>query len=257
MMIYNNDISTSLVSESLSSTSNKKPCQVTYTGGGSDTQREAAYRKSMLEVMKELENIYFKRVVSSKQERMEYWLQVQRNIAANRRANLFGSLGSAFQVIAGGASILGSSFGNIISTGLGYLRSGFGGLFSRGMADQMNFYWHTDRQNIRHIDRLKFSRIISDDGNSWVNLDIAPHICLAYRPQMQRYVPCTDQEASLAVKPIEASQIARESCVPSDSTGDCMQDRLESAPRDPDTGNVTLPDWRIPTRVLDDLTDEM
>ncbi|RYZ88470.1 MAG: hypothetical protein EOP04_09340 [Proteobacteria bacterium] len=242
LVIYNNDITTSMVSESINQTN--EPCSVTTTGGGGDAVREAAIRKSVDTIRERLEGIYLDRVNTSYQDRMKYWESVQNDIAANRRPHLFGALGSIVSSVASSAgSLLGGSFGGLISTAAGYLQSGFGGLFTRGISQATNFYWHTNKQNIKHIDQVNFESVIVEDGNSWVQVELAPQICLAYNPSTKLYNGCSEDESKQAKTLQEARETVEKSpeCRRADSPSDCGSAREETAPRDPSTGNVTVP----------------
>jgi hypothetical protein len=216
LVIYNNDIYTSMVAKSVSETN--KPCRV-HVSGGDGSQEQFAYTQAIIALQDRFTNLYFNRVNLAKSEKMAYWNKVQEDIAANRHrgsndgwSGLFGAARSLGWV----GTILGAA------------------------ANASQFYWHTNVQNIEHLDQVKFEQELVIDTNKTISVDLGTaDLCLAWNPKLSRYLACTETEAQQGQSVSEAFQEARTSlvCSPENTTAECANRRNTQMPTGP-SGNL-------------------
>lgn len=222
LIIYNNDVTMNFVSESDSSVDT--PCKVSFEGGGAPgaEEREAAIRKAYQAVQAQLGETFLYRSNLAMSDRREYWQHVSDDVQANRHT---------------GANDGWSS------TILGFASAGWiGGLI--GIASQAsNFYWHTNIQHVRHLDKLAWKQELVDDGNTPIAVDLPMNVCVAYNPSIKAYQACSDAELSFARPTSEAAETAAASpeCAAAASSADCGASRTEAAPRN-GNGNIAAPE---------------
>lgn len=217
LIIYNNDISQSFVATDVARVD--EPCTLTMTGGGGNEAREAAYRKALETVQERILDIYFTRFNIAKDEKDAYLNSVIADIQSNRHR--------------------GANKG-WFSVATSYLTTGWTGVFVQGFSKSSNFYWHTNRQNMKVLSNLKWEQTIVDDSNSKIETDIPMQICVAYNPQRKAYVACDLWESENATSIADAIEKISQSpeCSGDVDTETCGRNREESAPVNPATGNL-------------------
>ncbi|MFY0577764.1 hypothetical protein ACN28S_28690 [Cystobacter fuscus] len=174
-------------------------------------------------------NLYFERVSLSYNEKLTYWDKVQQDIAAHRHQGANDGWSSLF----GSARTLGY-IGTIV------------GAFSNAA----RFYWHTNTQNIQHLNTVKFEQEIVIDQNKQINVELGTaDMCLAWNPGLKRYLACTAPESATSQPVEDAYSEARDSylCDENDTTPECAEHRNQDAPVD-DQGNIESEDPPPPPR---------
>ncbi|NRA63562.1 MAG: hypothetical protein HRU19_03720 [Pseudobacteriovorax sp.] len=222
LIIYNNDITQNIVSDSYGTTGDEdSPCTLTYEGGGDPSQavREAAIRKSLDLVYDRLVNLGIQRSNLAKQQRDAYQARVEADIAANRHTG----------ANRGWASAIG-----------GYLSGGWVGLGVGLFSQASNFYWHTDRRNVTVNDRVQFNLKIVEDGNKLETMDLPLQLCVAWQPDYQAYVACTVDQIPRANNMDGAGNAARDSeeCEDAETTEECKEAREDEAETNDDNGTI-------------------
>lgn len=229
MIIYNNDIYSTMVAKSIAETD--KPCKIE-TSGGTGSDQEMAYTAALRRLQDRFENLFFERVSLSKQEKETYWNKVQQDIAANRSK--------------GANSGWAATFANA-------RRLGWIGTIIGAFSNASRFYWHTNVQNITSLDKVKFEEEIVVDQNQSMTLALGTaDMCLAWNTKLKRYLACSKDEALVAQSVSDAASEAAASCGPNDTTPECSKDREVNAPQDAN-GNVTT--TNPPTTIPETLPD--
>ena len=228
LIIYNNDITQNIVSDSFGTTGDAdSPCTLSYEGGGDPGQaaREAAIRQSLDRIYDRLVSLGVERSNLAKQQRDAYQARVEADIAANRHT--------------------GSNDGWASAIG-GYLTGGWTGLAVGAFSQASNFYWHTDKRNVSVNDRVVFGLQIVEDGNKLETIDLPLQLCVAWQPSYQAYVACTDEQKARANNMSGAGSDARESaaCADTETIEECKESREEEAPINDENGTIddSLPD---------------
>ncbi|EPX57288.1 hypothetical protein D187_007042 [Cystobacter fuscus DSM 2262] len=216
LIIFNDDIYTSMVAKSVSETN--KPCRV-HVEGGDGSAAQLVYAQALVALQERFTNLYFERVSLSYNEKLTYWDKVQQDIAAHRHQGANDGWSSLF----GSARTLGY-IGTIV------------GAFSNAA----RFYWHTNTQNIQHLNTVKFEQEIVIDQNKQINVELGTaDMCLAWNPGLKRYLACTASEWTTSQPVEDAYSEARDSylCDENDTTPECAEHRNQDAPLD-DQGNI-------------------
>jgi hypothetical protein len=220
LIIYNNDVTTDMVAEDISTTAT--PCRVTVDGGGGSEEREAAIRASIEKVKERLASLFFSRTHLAKNEKDSYFNGVMTDIQNNRHS---------------GAN---DGWTGVATS---YLGGGWAGVFVSGVSQASNFYWHTNIQKVRSLSQVKWEEEILENGNSRVEQEIPTNICLAYNPSKAGYVACSETEKIEATSVTKAAEAASKSpvCMTAEDSVECGLKRASEGPTNPSTGNL-LPD---------------
>ncbi len=222
LIVYNNDITTNMLAEDISSNGDK-PCTLAFEGGGGNATREDAYRKSLEVLQSKIADLFVTRSNMAHDEKVAYFNAVMADIQANRH---------------NGAN---DGWSNVATS---YLTGGWGGVFV-GIASQASrFYWHTNKQNVTSTSAFSWSQKIVEDGNSKVNLPLAPRICVGYSPAAKGYVACSEAEEATATNVTDASNKAVNSpeCAGTSTTAECGQAIEDGRPVNPGSGIVLPPE---------------
>jgi hypothetical protein len=225
MVIYDNDVYNRMVAKDFTETG--KPCSLKIKGGGhkSHAKVEAAHRKALEEMVKKLGDIFINRTELARKQKEAYFNRVMEDVQRNRRQ--------------GGDNGWGGVFGVFAHHGwVGGLIAGFG--------QASNIHWHTHVEDVKMLSTLKWEQEIIEDGNSYVEVQFPARLCVAFNPQRDMYIACSDEEMRDAVSLEEAYQIATNSdeCSGANEQNNpvaCGERRREQAPRNPHTGNIGLP----------------
>jgi hypothetical protein len=220
LVIYNDDIYSTMVAKSVGETN--KPCQL-YVKGGTGNEREFAYTTALHTLQERFQDLYFERVSLSKQEKDKYWTGVQEDIAAHRHTG----------ANEGWSGLFG------IARGLGFV-----GTIIGGFGNASRFYWHTNKQNIQSLDRVKFEEEIIIDQNQTYTMDLGTaDMCLAWNPNLSRYLACTPEESRTGQSVHDAYDEATESdsCDEGMTAIECGEQRNENAETN-ENGNIAAED---------------
>ncbi len=219
LVIYNNDITTSMVAKDVSST--KKPCSVTFDGGGAPSSaiREAAYRESLLRVQDKLTDLYLTRTNLAQAEKTAYFNGITQDIQNNRHTGANNGWSESIQ---------------------SYVMGGWTGLAVSTFSQASNFYWHTNIQQVKNLSNLKWEEEITDNSNSNLQISLPMQICLAYNPAKKAYVSCAKDELLNSDNVTRASEKAKASveCQATTTSAECGNARAQSAAVNPVTGNI-------------------
>lgn len=225
MIIYDNDVYNRMVAKDVAETG--KPCSLKFEGGGHQSRAkvEAAHRKALEEMQKKLADIFINRTELARKQKEAYFNGVMQDVQRNRRQ--------------GGDNGWGGVFGVFVSHGW------FGGLIA-GFGQASNIHWHTHVEDIKMLSKLKWEQEIIEDGNSYVEVELPGRLCVAFNPQRDMYIACSDEEMRNAVSSEEAYGIATNSdeCSGANEQNNpvaCGERRREQAPINPQTGNIGLP----------------
>jgi hypothetical protein len=231
LIVYNNDITTSMVAKDISETN--KPCKLSVEGG-TGAEHEYAYYQALIALQKRFEDLFFERSSMAQKEKMAYWQKVQDDISANRHKGANQGWSSLF----------------IAATRLGFV-----GTLLGGFANASQFYWHTNAQNIHNLSTVKFQEELVFDQNQTIKYPLATlDMCLAWNPRLKRYVACTADEERSAQTVENAYGEARQSCDQSSTTIECRDNRNTTSPVN-ENGNIPSQTPTPPDPVL--LPDEI
>jgi hypothetical protein len=226
MMIYDNDVYNRMVAKDFAETG--KPCRLKIEGGGhkSRAKVEAAHRKALQEMLNKLSDIFINRTELARKQKEAYFNRVMEDVQRNRRQGGDNGWGGVFGVFA---------------------RHGWVGGLIAGFGQASNIHWHTHVEDVKMLSTLKWEQEIIEDGNSYVEVQFPARLCVAFNPQRDMYIACSDEEMRDAVSSEEAYQIATNSdeCSGANEQNNpvaCGERRSEQAPRNPQTGNIGLPD---------------
>ena len=216
LIIYNDDIYSSMVAKSVAETG--KPCVVSIEGGDGSAE-QLVYTQALEALRERFTNLYFDRVSLSYNEKVAYWNKVQQDIAEHRYRGANSGWSSLFMRAR-------------------YL--GFIGTIVGAFSNASRFYWHTNTQNIQHLNTVKFEQEIFIDQNKLITVNVGTaDLCLAWNPSLQRYLACSPTEARSSQPVEDAYSESRDSyvCDPNDTAPACAEDRNQNAPVN-DNGNV-------------------
>jgi len=137
----------------------------------------SAQLKALEEMEKAFDALHLTRTILSREEKQAYYNGVLKDIENNRRpANQGGVIG-----------LLGS-----------FLSFGLSGLIVDGLSRASDFHWHTNRQNVENISKVKFTKSISVNGHTKFAKKLPISLCLVYNPVRHTYDRCTDEELEQA-----------------------------------------------------------
>lgn len=180
LVIYDNDITNTMRATDM----NHGACDIRIISG----DPESAHFAGLKEMEREFEELRLHRVNLTRSEKDKYFNGVMDDIRANRRA-----IEPRYVY----------NYERMMSQGLV-------GVLLEGLTHAADFHWHTNKQNINTLSKVKFTKRVKIEGHHTVEKDLPTNFCLYYNSELRAYDKCSDRGEEAAKSVTSAIEEAHE-----------------------------------------------